>query len=198
MRPTRPGPPGPAMANLLLGIALVARGRKDGLRQFGNSPQAVLAALTPLVAFMIVGGLVALLGGGGEAVGDVAAVAIGLLGPLVLSFEVARRWGRAAEWPRFAAAFLWCQWAAPVVLACVLLLMATLMAGGLDGEAAAAIGVALLFGYGLWLHWFLARHALDLTALRALALVAIVNLATMALIILPQAADYVLNGPPPS
>ena len=198
MRRPRTGPPGPAMANLLLGIAQLARGRKDGLRQFGNSPQAVLAALTPLVAFMIVGGFVALLGGDGEAIGDIAAVAIGLLGPLVLSFEVARRWGRAANWPRFAAAFLWCQWAAPVVLAGVLVLVATLMAGGLDGESAAVIGVTLLFGYGLWLHWFLACHALELTALRAVALVAIVNAATMALIILPQAADYVLNGAPPS
>ena len=158
----------------------------------------MLAALAPLVAFLLVGALIGLLGGSRDAVEDVAAVTVGLLGPLVLSFEFARRWGRAGQWYRFATAFCWCQWAAPMVLLAVLVLMSVLMAGGMGESTAAGVGVAGLFGYGLWLHWFLARNALDLSALRAVILVAGVNLLTTGLIILPQLADYAVNGAPPS
>ncbi len=192
-------PPGtPPFSKVLLGIFLVARGRSEGLRQFGDTPQSVLAALTPLVAFMLVGVLLAAIGGNREAVTDVAGVCVGLLGPLVLSFEVARYWNRAAQWRRFATAFCWCQWAAPMVLAIVLVVMALLMAVGFSGDAAAGTGVAFLFGYGLWLNWFLARHALDLTGWRAAGMVAIVNVLTIMLIVGPQVADYLVNGIPPS
>ena len=186
------------MATVLLGIARVARGRKDGLLQFGDTAPAVLAALAPLVAFLLVGALIGLVGRSRDAVEDVAAITVGLLGPLVLSFELARRWGRAAQWFRFATAFCWCQWAAPMVLIAVLVLMAVLMAGGVGETVAATVGVACLFGYGLWLHWFLARNALELSATRAAILVIAVNVLTTLLIIVPQVADYVINGSPPS
>jgi hypothetical protein len=192
-------PPGtPPFSKVLLGIFLVARGRSEGLLQFGDTPQAVLAALTPLAAFLLVGVLLAAVGGNREAVTDVAGVSVGLLGPLVLSFEVARYWNRAAQWRRFATAFCWCQWAAPMVLAVVLVVMAILMAIGFSGDAAAGTGVAFLFGYGLWLNWFLARHALDLTRWRAAAMVVIVNVLTIILIVGPQVADYLVNGIPAS
>jgi hypothetical protein len=122
------------------------------------------------------------------------AVSVGLLSPLVLSYEVARYWGREAQWPRFAAAFCWCQWATPVVFGAMLVLMSILMAAGLDGDTALGIGVAALFCYGLWLHWFLARHALELTPWRAVILVLVVNVGTTILITVPQLADYMLNG----
>ena len=120
--------PTPPFATVLLGIAQVARGQADGLGKFGNTPQAVLAAITPLVAFMLVGGVLSLLGGKADGVTLMAMVAVGLLSPLVLSFEVARRWGRDAQWPRFAAAFCWCQWATPVVFGGMLVVMSVLMA----------------------------------------------------------------------
>ena len=188
----------PPFGKVLLGILLVARGRAEGLRQFGDTPQAVLAALTPLVAFLLVGVVLAVIGGNREAVTDVAGVSVGLLGPLVLSFEVARRWDRARQWRRFATAFCWCQWAAPLVLAVVLVVMAILMAAGFSGDAAAGTGVAFLFGYGLWLNWFLARHALELSRLRAAVIVVIVNVLTVLLILGPQVADYLVNGTPAS
>ncbi len=195
---TSPSPPRRPFTNVLLGIMLVARGRAEGLRQFGDTPQSVLAALAPLLAFLLVGVVLGLLGRNRQAVTDAAGVSVGLLGPLVLSFEVARWWGRAPLWRRFATAFCWCQWAAPVVLAAVLMLMAVLMGIGFSGDAAAGTGVALLFSYGLWLNWFLARHALSLTRWRAAAMVAMVNVATALLILVPQVADYLVNGIPAS
>ena len=56
----------------------------------------------------------------------------------------------------------------------------------------------MLFCYGLWLHWFLARHALALTAARAAVLVLVINLGTTLLVTLPQVANYLVNGSPPA
>jgi hypothetical protein len=112
--------------------------------------------------------------------------AVGLLSQLVLSFEVARRWGRGREWFQFAAAFLWCQWAAPVAMLGLILIMSVLLAAGVSEDTAALTGLFGLLGYGLWLHWFLAWRGLALTRLRALALVVIVNAATLVLINLPE------------
>ena len=190
--------PMPPFATVMLGVVQVARGRSEGLRAFGNSPHAVLAALTPLVAFILVGAALALVGGKRDGLTALMAVSVGLLSPLVLSFEVARRWGRDALWPRFAAAFCWCQWATPVVFGGMLVLMSLLMAAGLDGDTALGLGVAALFCYGLWLHWFLARHALQLTVWRAVFLVVLVNIGTTLLISVPQLIDYMLNGAPPA
>lgn len=191
-RPQRADP----QRNVLRGILLVVRGRAEGMGQFGASSEAVLAALAPIVAFLIVGAFLGVAGGGVSALTNVAAISVGLLAPLVLSFEGARWLGRAAEWPRFAAAFCWCQWAAPVVLIGMLMLMMLLMAAGLSGDAAEIAALLATFGYGLWLNWFLARHALQISKWQAAGIVAGVNLLTGALIILPQVADYLMNGPP--
>ena len=63
-------------------------------------------------------------------------------------------------------------------------------------NGAAGRRLACLFGYGLWLNWFLARHALDVTAARAAIVVVCTNVVTTGLIVLPQLADYALNGTP--
>ena len=144
-----------------------------------------MAALTPLAAFLLVGIGVAW-ATGADALPDMLGLAVGFLGQLVLSYEVARRWDRANDWFRFATAFCWCQWAGPLALAALLLIMAFLMAAGVPTEITAASGMLMLFGYGLWLHWFLARTALRLSPLRALVLVLIVNAGTSVLVFVPQ------------
>ena len=194
MKPPVVGTPdGAPLRMLALGILLLAGGRAEGLRYFGGSSRSVLQALTPLAAFFLVAlALVVLADLGRGAAADLLGIAVGFLGQLVLSFEVARRWGRAAEWFRFATAFCWCQWAGPMVMATLMVVVAILIAVGVTLDATAAIATVLLFGYGLWLHWFLARAALGLSALRALALVVVVNVTTTALVVLPQFA-----APPP-
>jgi hypothetical protein len=173
--------------NVARGILLLARGRVEGLAQFDDTPQAVLQALAPLAAMMIVSlGLALVSRAPGALQSYLLAGAVGLLSQLVLSFEVARRWGRAASWYRFAAAFCWCQWAAPVAMVGLILVMSVMLAAGVPEDIAATAGLIGLLGYGVWLHWFLAWRALELTRLRALALVVIVNAATLALINLPE------------
>jgi len=178
--------PANARRNVALGILLLARGRPAGLTQFGGTSQTLLASLAPLVAFPLVAtALLVLSDGELGAVTDFFKFLCALVTPLVVSFEVARRWGREAAWLHYATAFCWCQWAVPLAVAGLLLALAPAMWLGLPGEAA---GVGLLLGvvaYVLWLQWFLARHGLDLSALRAAGLVGVANAVTAIVVALP-------------
>ena len=182
------------LGSIVIGIARIACGRADGMQQFGTTRDAFLASLAPLVAFPLVGGALMLLEGGGlAALSDLMATLCALIAPLVLSFEVARLWRRQQFWLRFATAFNWCQWVIPLVGTLLLLAFGMLAALGLP-RAVARSGVVLsLVAYGLWLHWFLARHGLGLSRFRSLLLVLGVNLATAMLVVGPRIIT--LGGP---
>jgi len=186
MSGTTPHAP-PRRRRILFGILRVATGRPDGLAQFGDTPEAFLGSLAPLVAFPLVGTLLMLSQGEGlAALSDLLATFCALLAPAVVSYELARRWGRAALWTRFAVAFNWCQWAIPILAAGLVVLAGMLLALGVPSEVGVALVIAGLGGYGLWLHWFLARHGLGLGAGRAALLVVLVNLATILLVLGPR------------
>jgi hypothetical protein len=177
----------PQLGNIVLGVFRLARGRADGIRQFGATREAFLASLAPLIAFPLVGGLLMLLGGGGlTALADLLATLCALVAPPVLSFEVARLWGRQNSWLRFATAFNWCQWVIPVIGTLLLVVLGTLAALGLPRSVASASVVLGLVTYGLWLHWFLARHGLGLSRIRAALLVFGVNFGTVLLVLGPR------------
>jgi hypothetical protein len=173
--------------NILVGILRVALGRKDGLGQFGTTQQAFLASLAPLIAFPLVGGVLMMMQGAGrQALTDLLATACALLAPPALSFELARLWGREAHWLRFATAFNWCQWILPLVGSVFLFALGIAVTAGLSEDNASIILIVCLGCYALWLHWFLARHGLDLPAGRAALLVAGVNLITVLLVLGPR------------
>jgi hypothetical protein len=179
----------------LVGIVRVATGRADGLRQFGNTRQAFLASLAPLIAFPLVGSVLVLARGGGlSAVSNLLATFCALLAPPVLSWWFARHWDREALWARFATAFNWCQWAVAAMATILLLVLGVLIGAGLPNHAAGAVFVAVLLAYGIWLHWFLARRALDLSVTRAALLVICVNLGTAALVVGPGMLSALLGS----
>ncbi len=178
--------PEPPRANILRGVWHLAFGRADGLAQFGQTPQAFLASLAPLLAFpLVLAGLVAAEGRGLAALYRLLATACLLLAPPVLSHLLARFWDREPYWLRFATAFNWTQWAIPVAASVLLLAMDALIALGLPHEAAGLLMPYGLFVYALWLHWFLMRHGLQLSPLRAFIGVLLVNLGTGLLFIGP-------------
>ncbi len=184
------------VGNVLLGVVRLARGRADGMQQFGATRDGFLASLAPLVAFPLVGGvLMALSGDGLAGITDFLATLCALLAPPVLSFEVARLWGRETAWLRFATAFNWCQWAIPLVGSALLLALGVLMALGLPRRIASALAVLALAAYGLWLHWFIARHGLALSRGRAALMVLGVNLVTVLLVIGPRLLVLSEGGP---
>ena len=186
--PRRPGlPERRPQGNILRGMALVARGRAEGLAEFGGNTQSFLASLAPLLAFPLVGALLLLVGGRAEAaLSELLATLCVLLLPPVLSYEAARLWKREAQWARFATAFNWCYWLVPLLGTVLVFLLGIANAAGLPEHIGAILLVAGLSGYGLWLHWFLARHALQISGLRAALLVIGMNLAIALVVIGPR------------
>jgi hypothetical protein len=71
-------------------------------------------------------------------------------------------WGRAAEWPRFLCAWNW----ANVVQYLVLLALMVPVAIGVGGVLAQGLTLAGI-GYAVWLEWFVTRHALGVSGMRA-------------------------------
>jgi hypothetical protein len=187
--------PGASPGSIVLGVTRLARGRADGLLQFGATRESFLASLAPLVAFPLVGGTLMLLGGGGmAALSDLLATLCALVAPPVLSFELARLWQRDTAWFRFATAFNWCQWVIPVLGSLLLLALGLLVGVGLPRRAAGGLALLGLVGYVLWLHWFLARHGLGVSRIRAAILVLGVNLATVAIVVGPRLVTLATRG----
>lgn len=177
----------PVRASIPRGILLLARGRADGLSQFGDTPPAFLASLAPLIAFPLVGaGLMLAQGDGLPALTALLSTFCALLAPPVLSHELARVWRREEQWLLFATAFNWCQWAIPVLAAVLLTLAYPALAAAMSTETAGIVTIAAIASYALWLHWFLARHALMISGLRAALLVLLVNTGTVALVLGPR------------
>jgi hypothetical protein len=171
--------PGPG---ILVGVARLARGRADGLALFPSDVAGFTASLAPFIALPLVGAVLVLLQAPGFGpLADLLSTWCALLAPPVLSWELARRWGREALWLRYATAFNWCTWAVPVF---ALILLPLLGFAVMLGMPVAFAGVALPLGlaaYALWLHWFLARHGLQLGGGRAALLVVAVNAGTAVL-----------------
>lgn len=179
----------------LIGAAQVASGRPEGFAQFGATPQAFLAALAPWLSFPIIGAFALLASGNPlEAFTTLALTLVGQLSPAVLSHWLARRWQREGEWLRYSIAFLWCQWAIMIAFLAVLVATPILVGAGLSKGAAGNLLSLGLAGYGLWLHWFLARHGLMMSRGRAALMVAFVNIGTAVLVMGPLAVQFLLNG----
>ncbi|MBS0560065.1 MAG: hypothetical protein JSR21_08430 [Proteobacteria bacterium] len=182
---------------VLRGVFRLATGRADGIEAFGNTRAAFLGSLAPLIVVPVLAEALLALGGAadeGPAPLDLLATLCALLAPPVVSHWFAVRWGREAWWLRFATAFNWCQWAVPAA-ACVLLLLASgLIASGVSSDLAGRAWIFALAAYGLWLHWFIARHGLLLSRVRAAILVAGVNAITVATVLAPALAARMLTG----
>jgi hypothetical protein len=165
------------------GVFLLARFRAAGFAEFGAAPQDFLNALAPLAGLTLA---MTLMGAAdGEFLSGVLGVlisAVGLLAPPVITHGLAMRWGREAAWLRYAVAFTWCHWAVLMVFALTLFV---LMLCGFGPDQAVDVARVALLGYGLPMHWFLARRGLNIARWRAAVLVAAVELGTGALVIGP-------------
>ena len=173
--------------SILLGIFRIARGRSDGIDCFGSGAQAFLSSLAPLIAFPLVGAALAMFTEGPRrALTGLAMTMCALLTPAVISHELARAWKRGDSWMRFATAFNWCEWILPLLACFIMVPLSFAIGGGMSETAAALVLVACLGAYGLWLHWFLARHALLLSPFRAAVLVFLINLGTAVVVMGPR------------
>ena len=178
-------------ANALLGIIRLARFDARGMAEFGDTTQAFLSSLAPLIAFPLVGaGLLLVQGSGLDALVEFLGTLCALLAPPVFSHLFAKAWRRDRDWLRYATAFNWCQWAVPVALLLLLALAGVLIGLGLPNRIAAFIALGGVGLYALALHWFVARTGLRLSILRAVVLVLGVNIATAILVVVPVLLAY--------
>lgn len=169
------------------GMVRLARFDASGFAAFRNTAPAVLSSLAPLLAFPIVGGLSGIAGGQGlSALIDFLATIVALLAPLIISHAFARHWDRLAQWPRFAASTNWCQWVLPLLAVVVALVVMMLGSAGLPMRQLVMTALVLFVGYGVSLHWFIARHGLGISRLRAVVLVLVSDLGTGALVMVPR------------
>jgi hypothetical protein len=159
------------------GMGLIARGRPEGLNCFRDTREAYFFSLAPGLGLIMAGVIDAVAEGRGATVfAKVLAPVCALLAPSVVSYELARLWGRHAFWNRFIVAFNWCQWLIPPLGLLLLAVLTFAQMMGVSGEDGIRIVLIVVSGYALWLNWFLARHGLALSAGRAALLVAGVTL----------------------
>jgi len=166
-----------AVSSGLQAALLLARGRVDGLRLVENdlagaarSFWAVAVCLPAFICLRLLdwteSGLPA--SPAHDFIADLLFYAIGWAGYALLSRPVVELLGRGASWPRYIAAWNWCN-----VIQYFLLVAAGLpeLLGAPDWLSQAAQLVAL--GWALWLEWFAARAALEIPRLPAAGLVAL-------------------------
>jgi hypothetical protein len=178
---------GPINRSVLKGLLLIARGRREGLDCFGATPDAFLAALSPWLAFLLVGALLTMLRKP-TAIGATLFLLsfCALLLPPVLSHALAGNWKRSAFWLRYATAAVWCEWLVIFAYAASLLMVTVLLQLGVPAEIAGIAFLGLVACYWLWLHWFLAWRGLALGWGQAALLVGAVIVATALLCGLAQ------------
>lgn len=182
-----------SLARVVRGVLLLARFDAGGFRHLGGSVQDVLASLAPLLAFPLVFGTLAMLGGGDahDLAALPAAIAMLLL-PLVVSEALARWWGRETLWGRFAVAFNWSMWTTTLATLAVFLIAGLLAGAGVPQQPLGVAALVLVLGYQLGLHWFLASRGLGLSAGRAVLLVVVTDALTTALLLLFMVLEQVL------
>ncbi len=179
--------PGRVGSGVLQGLLLIARGRPEGLDCFGATPDAFLAALSPWLAFLLVGLLLMMLRQPSAVGFSLALLSLcALLLPPVLSHALAGTWKRSTFWLRYATATIWCEWLVILAYAASLLLVALLLKLGVPTDLAGIAFVGLIACYWLWLHWFLAWRGLAVGWARAAILVGLVVASTAVLCGLAQ------------
>lgn len=174
-----------SLVNVVRGLLLLARFDASGFRYLGGSVQDVLASVAPLLAFPLVLGTLAMLGGGDahDLAALPAAIAMLLL-PLVVSEAMARRWNREALWGRFAVAFNWSMWTTTLATLAVFLVAGLLAGAGVPQQPLGIAALVVVLGYQFGLHWFLASRGLELSPIRAALLVVATDALTTLLLLL--------------
>jgi hypothetical protein len=154
-----------------MGLLYLAIGRREGFEDFGNSADAYLASLAPLLAFDLVSNAIMAASGAIHAAALIFLVTLCvILAPAVISHPLCRRWGVQENWPRYANIINWAVMLEFVLLGLAGALARLLVAGGAP-QATVENGLRLaMVGYALWFHWFVARGALGISRWRTFGL----------------------------
>ncbi len=168
------------------GLLMIGTGRVAGFAQFGDSIDAFLASLAPLLGCLIV--LCGVLAWYGRPLSGLSALltgVCGLLAPLIIADGFCRLWQRRQHWALYANVLNCAQWLMLAVLLLIVPLASLGVAAGLPTPQAVLLVMGAFGLYMLWFHWFTARHVLDLSPGRAALVMLAVVFGTGALLQLP-------------
>ncbi len=168
-------PFGLAIAAGLQGAWLMARARPSGLLLFETTPAGAARSFLALAFCLPVNLVLRLPAPTGSAISlralllEVLGFFIIWFGFLLVSHRLASAIGREAQWPRFLAAWNWSQ---VVQYAALLLVTVPLEVLGVHAGIGQALGLAV-FGYAVWLEWYVVRLSLGLPGVGAAGFVLI-------------------------
>jgi hypothetical protein len=170
-KPKGRGPGNSPMRRAGLGVLYLAIGRREGFADFGNTVDAYLSSLAPLVAFDLVSN--ALLAASGKL--HVAALVFlvtlcVMLAPAVVSHPICRRWSAAEFWPRYANILNWAQMLMFLVLGLAGILARIGVALGAPATAVEKSLQLTTVCYAVWFQWFVARGVLNIARWRTVLL----------------------------
>jgi len=173
---------------VLRGILLCARGRPEGLAQFGDTSQAFVSSLIPLILFPLLRAVLLPAGDGLPRGTILLATITAVLATAVLSHLMAQVFRQEPRWKRYATAVNWNTWVLQFGVMAALVAAAGLASAGMNPKMALIASFVALAVYALWLQFFLARHGLSLSRVRAVLLILAVNAGTAALVVVPELA----------
>jgi hypothetical protein len=179
---------GPARFSVLRGILLCARGRPEGIAQFGDTSQAFVSSLIPLIVFPLLRAVLLPAGDGLPRGTVLLATITWVLATAVLSHLMAQVFRQEPRWKRYATAVNWNNWILQFGVIVALVAATGLASAGMNPNIALIASFAALGAYALWLQFFLARHGLSLSRGRAVLLILAVNGGTTALVMVPELA----------
>jgi hypothetical protein len=171
-----------------LGLLYLAIGKREGFAEFGDTTEAYLASLAPLIAFDLVTAV--LTAAAGRVHGAILGFLVRLctwLGPAVIAHPLCRRWGRAEAWSRYANILNWAVMLLFVVQSLVIFLAALAVSAGAPEQPVQAVAALGLFSYMLWFQWFVARGAVAVSRWRTVLLLLSTVFGTGLMIAIPAA-----------
>lgn len=171
---------------IVRGLFLLARGKAEGIKEFGASMDNFTASLAPLIAFPLVGAAILAMEGDWKfaLVSFFSRMCAVLLLPLMV-YEFARRLGREALWLRAASALNWSFWMILPVLFIAAFLGALLVQFGVAMQEAEYFVLGFAGGYLLWYRWVIVKAGLALSSAQAVGFVAVSSVLIGALTVVP-------------
>jgi hypothetical protein len=156
---------------ILRGLYLLARGAKEGMREFGDDLDSFTSSLAPLIALPLVGDGFMAAGGDwrGAGIGFLAQLCSVLSLPVIV-YEFARLTKHDANWLRTVVALDWSVWVVLPAALAVGICGGLIATAGVPVESATYAAIAALLVYMLWLHLFIIRTGLGLGWGQAVAL----------------------------
>ncbi len=180
---------------ILRGILLLARGKAAGIAAFGNTTEALTAAIAPLIAFPLVGSVINGLNGAPlPAIIGFLSRLCAVLAVTAATYEFARLTHRESLWIRTATALNWSFWIVVPLLGIAGLLGAIMVSAGMALPTAENVLIGLMAAYLLWFGWFTIRAGLQLSISQAIILVTIAAALIVLLTIAPDALTLAMQG----